>query len=163
MHRNIRNAVVREGLKGIEVSTIDGFQGREVDIVIFSCVRSSTSDSGNVGNNTIGFLSEERRLNVAMTRPKCGLWFIGDIQYFERCNSDIFKKLVRFMRDKRYIYPDYPEFNDRRGGSGGSFNNNRDSRERDGNSRDNRDNYDRYRNDRVYDYCRNQHLETKPE
>ncbi len=171
----IRNAVVREGLKGIEVSTIDGFQGREVDIVIFSCVRSS---SYAAKNTSIGFLSEERRLNVAITRPKCGLWFIGDIQYFERCDSDIFKKLVRFMKKKRYVYPDYPEYNDnyRRGGSGGSYNyNNRDSRERDGYSRDNRDNRDYYDNRdyhdrnrdsrdrdnrRDYDHRRNQYQES---
>ena len=47
----------------VEISTIDGFQGREVDIVIFSCVRSGRSSS-------LGFLAEWQRLNVAITRAK---------------------------------------------------------------------------------------------
>ena len=47
----------------VEISTIDGFQGREVDIVIFSCVRSGSGGS-------LGFLAEWQRLNVAITRAK---------------------------------------------------------------------------------------------
>lgn len=60
-----------EGLQ-IEVNTIDGFQGQEKDIIYISLVRSN--DQGNVG-----FLSDERRLNVAMTRAKRKLVIIGDL------------------------------------------------------------------------------------
>ncbi len=147
----IRYLVMKEGLKGIEVSTIDGFQGREVDIVVFSCVRSnSRSNNSNISHN-IGFLAEERRLNVAITRPKCGLWFVGDVNYFENCDSIIFLKLVRFMKMKNYIYPDnsysdrnrHYDYHERRGGGNGY--NNRDSRDRHGGS-NNRDSYDRHGN-----------------
>ncbi|EPG75620.1 AAA domain protein [Leptospira fainei serovar Hurstbridge str. BUT 6] len=55
----------------IEIETVDSFQGREKKGVIFSLVRSNTE-----GN--IGFLSEERRWNVGMTRAKRLLVLIGD-------------------------------------------------------------------------------------
>lgn len=52
--------------KDIEIASIDSFQGREKDIILISMVRSSE----NLG---IGFLRDERRLNVALTRAKYGL------------------------------------------------------------------------------------------
>ncbi|MFM2195188.1 MAG: hypothetical protein RL092_788 [Bacteroidota bacterium] len=55
----------------VQVDTIDSFQGQESDIVFISLVRSN--DSGEVG-----FLSDVRRLNVAMTRAKKCLRLIGD-------------------------------------------------------------------------------------
>ncbi|CAO1628167.1 unnamed protein product [Parajaminaea phylloscopi] len=56
---------------GIEVGTIDALQGREQEVVIISLVRSN--EEGEVG-----FLSDEKRLNVAMTRAKRQLVVIGD-------------------------------------------------------------------------------------
>jgi superfamily I DNA and/or RNA helicase len=53
------------------VSTIDGFQGREADIVVFTTVRSNIEGD-------LGFLDDERRLNVAWTRPKLALILVGD-------------------------------------------------------------------------------------
>lgn len=55
----------------VAVSTIDGFQGRESDIVVFSTVRCNMEGD-------IGFLEDEKRLNVAWTRPKLGLIIVGD-------------------------------------------------------------------------------------
>jgi len=55
----------------ITINTIDGFQGQERDIIYISLVRSNTK-------NEIGFLSDYRRMNVAMTRAKMLLIVIGD-------------------------------------------------------------------------------------
>ncbi|MFY0254567.1 AAA domain-containing protein [Chitinophaga sp. 30R24] len=55
----------------ITINTIDSFQGQERDIVYISMTRSNT-------DNKIGFLSDIRRMNVAMTRARKKLVVIGD-------------------------------------------------------------------------------------
>jgi len=55
----------------VELSSIDGFQGREKDVVVISLVRSNEA-------RDIGFLREGRRMNVAITRPRRCLVVVGD-------------------------------------------------------------------------------------
>uniref|UniRef100_A0A8C9ZK14 DNA replication ATP-dependent helicase/nuclease n=1 Tax=Sander lucioperca TaxID=283035 RepID=A0A8C9ZK14_SANLU len=57
---------------GVEVNTVDRYQGRDKSLIIFSFVRSTT-DEGNLGE----LLKDWRRLNVAITRAKHKLLMVG--------------------------------------------------------------------------------------
>jgi hypothetical protein len=80
------------------ISTIDGFQGREADFVVYSSVRCNPS-------NDIGFLMDERRLNVAWTRARVARIVVGDP------NTLKFGKAWREVQDPGDIDPQ-PEEND---------------------------------------------------
>ncbi|GLT77519.1 hypothetical protein SLA2020_490930, partial [Shorea laevis] len=59
-----------ESKKVVDIGTIDGFQGREKDVIIFSCVRANK-------NRGMGFVSDFRRMNVGITRAKSSILVIG--------------------------------------------------------------------------------------
>ena len=79
----------------IEVNTVDGFQGKEKDIVIFSCVRTSP--------HGIGFLADERRVNVAITRARLQLVVVGRAQAL--CDgSDTWRAFVSSLHHRNFIH-----------------------------------------------------------
>ena len=59
---------------GVNVDTVDGYQGREREIIFFSSVRAHTKGQ----KAKIGFLSDVRRMNVALTRPRSSLIVVGN-------------------------------------------------------------------------------------
>ncbi len=77
---------------GLEVNTVDGYQGREKDVIIFSCVRSNEKGQ-------IGFLADRRRLNVAITRARRGLIVIGDPQTLK--TNPTWASYLEFLEEKK--------------------------------------------------------------
>jgi len=72
----------------ISVNTVDGFQGQERDIIIISLVRSND-------NGQIGFLSDLRRMNVAMTRARMKLIIFGDKATLQ--HHTFYRKLIQYV------------------------------------------------------------------
>ncbi len=60
-------------IEELEIKTVDGFQGREKDVIVLSFVRSNSEQ-------IIGFLEDLRRLNVAITRARKKLVLLGDVK-----------------------------------------------------------------------------------
>ena len=72
----IKRLLYRRNLGNVLVSTVDSSQGCEADFVIISFVRSD----GESGRNTVGFVADDRRLNVALTRAKYQMICVGNIE-----------------------------------------------------------------------------------
>ena len=68
----MRDHLPRKTFEGVRVCTVDNFQGEENDVILLSLVRSN--DMGR-----IGFLFEENRVCVSLSRAKMGFYCIGNI------------------------------------------------------------------------------------
>ena len=79
------------GNREIEVDTVDGFQGREKDVVILTMVRSNLEQE-------IGFLADLRRTNVAMTRARKKLIVIGDSATLS--SNPFYSELFEYFEDQ---------------------------------------------------------------
>lgn len=80
--------------RAVTIGTVDGFQGQERDVIIISLVRANPE-------NTIGFLSDLRRMNVAMTRARMKLIIIGNSKNL--CRYRFFRELKEFIDDGNTI------------------------------------------------------------
>lgn len=76
----------------IEIDTVDAFQGRETDIVIYSIVRSNSKGE-------IGFLSDQRRLNVSLSRARELLVLIGDSECVTKGKENSFSKVYSYINE----------------------------------------------------------------
>ncbi len=85
-HSNIEN---------LEINTVDGFQGREKEVVLISLVRSNN-------HNNIGFLRDLRRANVALTRAKRKLIVIGDSSTVAK--NETYQNLIDYIKDRGLYY-----------------------------------------------------------
>jgi ATP-dependent RNA/DNA helicase IGHMBP2 len=101
----LRNMLLEEFPK-LEIRSVDGFQGGEREAVILSLVRSS--DRGKDG---VGFLKDERRLNVAVTRAKRQVAVVCDCDTVGQ--NEFLKGLITWMEDNgeylsamEYLEPD---------------------------------------------------------
>lgn len=103
--RTLKDTFVREYgnliLNEIDFNTVDGFQGQEKEIIIMSCVRASETGS-------VGFLSDVRRMNVALTRARTTLWILGNKQSLRR--DKIWSKLITDAEDRNCVTQAEPGF-----------------------------------------------------
>lgn len=84
--------LLRSMLPGIEVSSVDSFQGKEADIIVYPTVRCNTRRES-------GFLKDMRRLNVAITRAKTGMVLIGHKETLfgndeDKESGDVWRRLI---------------------------------------------------------------------
>jgi predicted DNA helicase len=84
----IRNQMDRDEL---EIKTVDGFQGREKEVVLISLVRSNMEGA-------VGFLRDIRRFNVALTRARRKAVVIGDSATI--CNVPVFDHFIDYVEDR---------------------------------------------------------------
>ena len=81
-------------MPGLEIDSVDGFQGREKEAVVFSLVRSNPEGE-------IGFLADVRRTNVALTRARRGLIVIGDSATL--ANHPFYQRLLTYFEAHRGV------------------------------------------------------------
>jgi len=75
------------GYRNVDISTVDGFQGREKEIIFLSCVRGANNKGG------LGFLRDKRRINVAITRARDALYVVGCAPTLSK-HDEMWSKLV---------------------------------------------------------------------
>jgi senataxin len=90
LNRYFADTIGKDYEKVVEVNTVDAFQGREANIVIFSAVRAS-------GSSGVGFLADVRRMNVALTRAKHFLFVIARIDSIVQ--NPYWRELVEHARE----------------------------------------------------------------
>ncbi|KAF3688597.1 RNA helicase Mov10l1 [Channa argus] len=74
----IRVLLGKVGLSDIKVGSVEEFQGQEFLVIIMSTVRSNESVQSDDLQSTLGFVSNPKRFNVAVTRPKALLIIVGN-------------------------------------------------------------------------------------
>lgn len=82
----------------VMIETVDSFQGKQLDVIILSCVRAEAHASG------VGFVNDVRRLNVAITRAKRALWILGSAATLQ--TSPVWRALLADAQQRQIIIED---------------------------------------------------------
>ncbi|XP_074381844.1 putative helicase MAGATAMA 3 [Apium graveolens] len=92
---NFKATFGEDSKKFVDINTVDGFQGREKDVAIFSCVRAS-KDKG------IGFVADSRRMNVGITRARSSVWVVGSASTLRK--DEHWKNLIESAEKRNALY-----------------------------------------------------------
>lgn len=93
-YMKLNGAMPKEKYEQIEVASVDAFQGREKDYIIFTCVRSNDHQG-------IGFLNDPRRMNVGLTRAKYGLIVLGNPKVLSK--HALWYRLLNHFKEKQLL------------------------------------------------------------
>lgn len=82
-----------KGKLGVEVNTVDQYQGRDKKIIIYSCTQSESAEQTRTSD--VEILDDRRRLTVAITRAKHKLIMIGDVKCLDKYSPfrDLFNSM----------------------------------------------------------------------
>ena len=94
--KEIKKKLILNGFYNIEVATVDSFQGREKYFIIVSTVRSNKKGRK-------GFVKNENRMNVTITRAKHGLIIIGNADTLED-GSKLWKDYIHYFCKKNLFF-----------------------------------------------------------
>jgi regulator of nonsense transcripts 1 len=90
----IRSILKSHSCPPIDLNSVDAFQGREKQMILFSSVRNGTQ---------LGFVSDYRRLNVMHTRSKSGLIVIGNENTLKK--DFVWKKWFQWVKGNQLQVP----------------------------------------------------------
>ena len=89
----IRKLLREKAITDVKITTVDNFQGEENDIILLSLVRSNSK-------NIIGFLKEENRVCVSLSRARHGFYCIGNFSMLKKSQESIWQTIVPDMESK---------------------------------------------------------------
>lgn len=95
----LKNKIPDKWLEHIQIETVDAFQGRECDIIILSCVRAYNT---NHQKGSIGFVRDQQRMNVALTRARSSLFICLHNESFK--NNPRWKDLLSDANNRKRLF-----------------------------------------------------------
>lgn len=91
----LKNQMPKNRFSGVRVTLVDNFQGEENDIILLSLVRSNMK-------NDLGFLREDNRVCVALSRAKVGLYVIGNFTMLKQ-KTKLWAALVKSVEERGFF------------------------------------------------------------
>ena len=106
IEEKLKDKLGAERAKQIEVNTVDSYQGREKDIIIWCTVRRS--DYLNKGKESIGFLKDKERMNVALTRAKSTMIVVGNVDFLDQ--NEHWTHLIEHAEKRGQLFNSKPPY-----------------------------------------------------
>ena len=92
----LRSQFREKGISNVSVTPIDSYQGEENDIILLSLVRSKRP----------GFVKDENRICVALSRAKKGLYCIGNFTLFSKCK--LWAEILKDVHSRQLLSDSLP-------------------------------------------------------